>query len=324
MRVTLAQGSGGEETARLINEIFSRHLGNEYLNCAEDSAIIELSGKLAFSTDSFVVTPLEFSGGDIGALAICGTANDLVMMGAEPKFMTLGVIIEQGMEYSELSRIAESIGIWARKAGVSIVAADTKVVDGAGGLYLNTSGIGIIRNGCETRADGCLPGDRILVSGSLGNHHACILSARMGIENNIKSDLALLAEPVRALFDAGIHPHAMRDITRGGFATVINELASASGCGAEIFEDRLPADEDTRALCDLLGLDPLYMGNEGTFALVVSPEDAPRALDVLKRFRLTAADIGEICSDKQVYVRTRFGGMRALPPLRGEGLPRIC
>ncbi len=324
MRVTLAQGSGGEETSRLINEIFKDAIGNSYLSCAEDSAVVELSGKLAYSTDSFVVTPIEFNGGNIGSLSICGTVNDLVMMGATPKYMTLGVIIEQGMEYSTLSRIADSIGDYARRAGVSIVAADTKVVEGSGGIYLNTSGIGIIEDGRETRASACLPGDRILVSGSLGNHHACILSARMGIENNIKSDMALLIEPVRALFDAGIYPHAMRDITRGGFATVIGELCSASGCGAVIDEQNIPTDADTRALCDLLGLDPLYMGNEGTFVLTVSEDDAKKALEILRRYRQSAMDIGTITAESAVAVRTRFGGMRALPPLRGEGLPRIC
>lgn len=324
MRVTLAQGSGGEETARLIKDIFSQTIGNSYLSCAEDSGIIELSGKLAYSTDSFVVTPTQFPGGNIGSLAICGTVNDLVMMGATPKYMTLGVIIEQGMEYSRLSEIAASIGDWARRAGVLIVAADTKVVEGSGGIYLNTSGIGIIEDGRETRASACRPGDKVLVSGSLGNHHACILSARMGIKNNIKSDMALLIEPVRALFDAGIYPHAMRDITRGGFATVIGELCAASGCGTVINETDIPTDADTRALCDLLGLDPLYMGNEGTFALVVSDEDAPKALDILRNYRESAACIGTMTAERAVAVKTRIGGMRALPPLRGEGLPRIC
>ncbi len=324
MRVTLAQGSGGEETTRLINEIFKDAIGNPHLSCAEDSAVLELSGKLAYSTDSFVVTPIEFNGGNIGSLSICGTVNDLVMMGATPKYLTLGVIIEQGMECSTLSRIAASIGDYARRAGVLIAAADTKVIEGSGGIYLNTSGIGIIGEGRETRASACQPGDRIIVSGSLGNHHACILSARMGIENNIKSDMALLIEPVQALFDAGIHPHAMRDITRGGFATVINELCTASGCGAVIDEENIPTDADTRALCDLLGLDALYMGNEGTFVLTVAEDDAQRALEVLRCYRQSAMDIGTVTSGSAVAVKTRFGGMRALPPLRGEGLPRIC
>ncbi len=324
MHVTSAHGSGGEETSRLINEIFAKPLNNPYLQCAEDSGIIELSGKLAYSTDSFVVTPLFFQGGNIGSLSVCGTVNDLVMMGAEPKFITLGVIIEQGMEFGALSQIAESIGDYARQAGVSVVAADTKVVDGSGGVFLNTSGIGVIQPGRETRASGCKPGDVIIVSGALGNHHACILSARMGIENSIKSDMALLAEPVKALFDGGITPHAMRDITRGGFATVINELASASGTGVTIDEASLPVDSDTRALCDLLGLDPLYMGNEGTFALAVSAGQADEALSILRSFRSSAAVVGEFNSSGKCAVRTVFGGMRALPPLRGEGLPRIC
>lgn len=324
MHVTSAHGSGGEETSRLINEIFAKPLNNPYLQCAEDSGIVELSGKLAYSTDSFVVTPLFFQGGNIGSLSVCGTVNDLVMMGAEPKFITLGVIIEQGMEFGTLSQIAESIGDYARRAGVSVVAADTKVVEGSGGVYLNTSGIGVIQPGRETRASGCKAGDVIIVSGALGNHHACILSARMGIENSIKSDMALLKDPVNALFDGGITPHAMRDITRGGFATVINELASASGTGVMIDEAALPVDADTRALCDLLGLDPLYMGNEGTFVMAVSAEQADEALAILRSFRKSAAVVGEFNSSGKCAVRTAFGGMRALPPLRGEGLPRIC
>ena len=324
MHITSAHGSGGEETSRLISEIFSKSLGNKYLSCAEDSGIIDLSGKLAYSTDSFVVTPLFFPGGDIGSLSICGTANDIVMMGAVPKFMTLGVIIEEGMDFKTLEKIAQSIGDWAKLAGVSIVAADTKVVEGNGGIYLNTSGIGIIPEGRETRAAGCRPGDAIIVSGALGNHHACILSARMGIDNNIKSDMCLLKEPVCALFEHHITPHAMRDITRGGFATVINELTAVSGTGAIIEKELIPVDEDTRALTQLLGLDPLYMGNEGTFLLIVPPEQTEAALSVLKTFRGSAAQIGQITDTGKCAVRTPFGGMHALPPLRGEGLPRIC
>ena len=323
--VTLAHGSGGEETSRLISDIFSKHLSNPHLDRAEDSAVIALEGgKFAYSTDSFVVTPIEFNGGNIGSLSICGTVNDLCMMGAIPRHLTLGVIIEQGMDFDTLERIARSIGEYAAAAGVKIVAADTKVIEGSGGIYLNTSGIGIIPDDRALGADTLKAGDRILVSGNLGDHHACILSARMGIENDIMSDMAILNAPVAALFDTGIVPRAMRDITRGGLATVLNELADASCCGISIDEESLPVDAKTSALCDILGLDSMYMGNEGTFALVVPEEQAQCALEVLKAFRTSASDIGCVTDEKKVYMRTRFGGMRALPRLQGEGLPRIC
>lgn len=323
--VTLAHGSGGQETSKLISDIFSKHLSNPYLDRAEDSAVLDLSGgKYAYSTDSFVIQPIEFNGGNIGSLSICGTANDLCMMGAVPKCMTLGVIIEQGMRFDTLERIAKSIGEYASAAGVRIVAADTKVIQGDGGIYLNTSGLGIIPEGRVLSADSLKPGDRVLVSGNLGDHHACILSARMGIENGISSDMALLNKPVAALFDAGITPRAMRDITRGGLATVLNELALASSCGIAVDEESIPADPKTSALCELLGLESVYMGNEGTFALVVPENQAASALEVLRSFRPSACDIGCVTDCGKVYVRTRFGGKRALPPLQGEGLPRIC
>lgn len=324
MRITLAQGSGGEETAKLIRDLFAAPLSNPILDRAEDGAVVELSGTVACSTDSFVVTPLVFPGGDIGSLAVYGTANDLAMMGARPQYLTLGVIIEQGMETELLARIAASIGEAAAAAGVAVIAADTKVVEGSGGLYLNTSGIGVIPRGRQVRACGCRPGDRVLVSGPLGNHHACILSARMGIDNQIRSDLAPLFPTVDALFEAGVSIHAMRDVTRGGLGTILNELAAASGCGCALAEELLTVDADTRALCEILGLDPMYMGNEGTFALAVPAADAERALSILRRFRSGAAEIGEITADTRVILRTRYGGSRALPPLRGEGLPRIC
>ena len=324
MVVTMAHGSGGKETAELIQRVFRDEIGNEYLNCGEDGAVLPVSGRIAYATDSFVVAPVFFPGGDIGRLCVCGTVNDLAMMGARPTALTLGFIIEEGMEMADLSRIARSIAATCREAGVFVAAADTKVVEGSGGIYINSSGIGVIDEGREVRANGCRAGDALIVSGNLGDHHACILSHRMGIENSIQSDVAPLNGRVQALFDAGVQPHGMRDITRGGLATVANELADASGCRFYLEQEKAPVGAETAALCGILGLDPFYMGNEGKFLLAVDGKDAQRALQVLQGFDAAACVIGEVREGEGVTVRGRFGGERILPILYGEGLPRIC
>lgn len=322
--ITMAQGSGGVETQRLITRIFSDALGSALLDRAEDAAVFSLSGRVAYSTDSFVVTPLMFRGGDIGKLAVCGTVNDLCMMGAQPRYLSAGFILEEGLPLETLTKIVTSFGDTAREAGVIIAAADTKVVEGAGGMYINTSGIGIIPDGRDVRADACQIGDKIIVSGNLGDHHACVLSARLGIENQIMSDVKPLNHLVEQLFDAGVFPHAMRDITRGGIGTVLNELAHASGIGCEISEGSIPMAQDTRALAQILGLDPFYMGNEGTFLAMIAPEEEERALAILRQFG-NARCIGSfLAGQKTVTVRGSLGGSRILPPLYGEGLPRIC
>ncbi len=321
--ITAAQGSGGVETERLIEEVFRAELGNAMLARAEDAAVFSLSGRVAYSTDSFVVTPLAFRGGDIGKLAVCGTVNDLCMMGAQPKYLSAGFILEEGLSYDTLRAVVRSFGETARAAGVQVAAADTKVVGTGGGMYINTSGLGLIPDGRDVRADACRAGDRLLVSGNLGDHHACILSHRMGIENEIQSDVKPLVQPVEALFRAGVRVRAMRDITRGGLGTVLNELARASGCGCEVEERALPMAKETRALAQILGLDPFYMGNEGTFLAVVAPEDGARALEVLREFG-NAQCIGAFHEQARVTVRGELGGERILPPLYGEGLPRIC
>lgn len=321
--ITLAHGSGGVETDRLIQQVFHEHLGNAMLDRQEDGAVFDLAGRLAYTTDSFVVTPTFFRGGDIGKLAVCGTVNDLCMMGATPRYLSVGFIIEQGMSFDTLRKIAKSVGDSAREAGVMIAAADTKVVEGSGGIYINTSGIGVIPLERMVGADRCKAGDMVLVSRNLGDHHACIMSHRMGIENSIQSDVAPLVRQVEALFSNGIHPHAMRDITRGGLGTVINELAKASSCGFMLDEGKIPMSTDTRALSQILGLDPFYMGNEGTFLLVVDTSEAEKAREILRGFG-NAEIIGECNEDKKVTVRGILGGKRILPPLYGEGLPRIC
>lgn len=326
MIIKMAHGSGGKETEQLIADVFMKHFSDEGLNRMEDAAVLELNGKAAFTTDSFVVTPLFFKGGDIGRLSVCGTVNDLLMMGARPRYLSVGFIIEEGMDSAVLESIAASLALTAGEAGVSIVAGDTKVIEGRGGLYINTAGIGLIPEGRSVSPARCAPGDAILLSGNLGDHHACILSARMNIENSIASDAAPLNGLVEALFDGGADVKAMRDVTRGGLATVLNEICSASGAGALIEEKSIPVSEQTAAFCGILGLDPLYMGNEGKFVAVMPEKDADKALSALRSIGggENAAVIGHMRSEKGLALQTSLGGKRILGPLYGEGLPRIC
>ena len=216
MKITMAHGSGGRTSAELMEAVFGKHFKNPILDKMEDAAVLELHGKAAFSTDSFVVTPLVFKGGDIGKLCVCGTVNDLLMMGAEPKYLTCGFIMEEGLDIDLLDQIVRSMAAQAREAGVLIAAGDTKVVEGSGGLYINTTGIGLIPEGRDVSAANCRAGDKILLSGNLGDHHACILSARMEIDNEIHSDCGCLKDITEALFGAGIEVRTMRDVTRGG------------------------------------------------------------------------------------------------------------
>lgn len=326
MIIKMAHGSGGKETEELVKNVFMKHFAGETLSRMEDAAVIELHGKAAFTTDSFVVTPLFFKGGDIGKLAVCGTVNDLLMMGAVPRYLSAGFIIEEGMDSETLETIVSSMAETAKQAGVSIVAGDTKVIEGKGGLYINTAGIGIIPEGRDVSPSRCMPGDAILLSGNLGDHHACILSARMNIDNSIESDAAPLNNLVEALFENGVDVKAMRDVTRGGLATVLNEICSASKTGALIEESAVPVAQQTAAFCSILGLDPLYMGNEGKFIAVVAKEQADKAIAAIRSTTggEDAAVIGYTRCDKGVSIKTRLGGTRVLGPLYGEGLPRIC
>ncbi len=325
MLITLAHGSGGVETEQLIQSVFLKHFQSDK-NRMEDAAVFELHGKVAFTTDSFVVSPLFFPGGNIGRLAVCGTVNDLCMMGAIPKYLSAGFIIEEGMDSETLECVCASMANAAREANVEIVAGDTKVIEGKGGLFINTSGIGLIPNGREVSAANCSIGDAILCSGFLGDHHACILSARLRIQNGIRSDAAPLNRFVEALFGAGIRIKAMRDITRGGLATILHELCQASRTGADILEQALPIREQTAAFCEILGLDPLTMGNEGKFVAVVDARDAQSALELLhaQQDGQNAAIIGHIRAGEGVTLETKLGARRKVNPLYGEGLPRIC
>lgn len=326
MKITMAHGSGGKSSAQLMSDIFGKHFKNEILDRMEDAAVLELNGRVACSTDSFVVTPLVFKGGDIGKLCVCGTVNDLLMMGAVPKYITCGFILEEGLDTELLDRIVESMARQAREAGVVIVAGDTKVVEGSGGLYINTTGIGEIPEGRDVSSSNCRLGDVVLVSGNLGDHHACILSARMEIENDITSDCAALNDIVNGLFAAGVNVKTMRDVTRGGLGTVINEIAESSGCMIELNEESIPVHDDVRGFSDILGLDPLYMGNEGKMIAVVPADEAERALAAMRdtEHGKDAVIIGEVKEGSGAYIRTRLGATRRFDVLYGEGLPRIC
>lgn len=327
-RITMVHGSGGAATSELIGSIFAKEFASTTLDKMEDSAVVEGAGRIAITTDSFVVTPVSYPGGDIGRLCICGTVNDLLMRGAKPKYITCGFILQEGLEVSKLREIVHSMAECAREAGIEIVAGDTKVVNGNGELYINTAGVGFVPEGREVSAERICRGDAVIVSGNLGDHHAAILGTRMGIVNEIKSDNAPLCKIVEALFDANIDVHTMRDITRGGLATVLKELAKTSNLTIELEEDKLPVTPQVKDFCGLLGLDPLYMGNEGKLVALVPAEQAEMAVAVIRdaEYGQDARIVGYV-NDKapgKLHLRTRIGGLRNLEILQGEGLPRIC
>jgi hydrogenase expression/formation protein HypE len=335
MKITMAHGSGGESTSRLIGDVFSKYFDNEYLSRLEDSAVVPGSQRIAVTTDSFVVTPIIFPGGDIGRLSVCGTVNDLLMSGSTPKYITCGCILEEGLDIEVLDKVISSMAATAKEAGVVVVTGDTKVIERRSddpGLIINTSGVGFIRDSFDTPGPSCLKeGDSIIISGNLGDHHAAILGSRMGIESDIVSDNAPLCDMVGRLLDNNIRVHAMRDVTRGGLGTVLNEFASASGCTIELSEESLPVSPAVKDFCGILGLDPLYMGNEGKMVLSVDKEDAEKALLLIRKSRYgeNAAIIGSVTGKASsdtlnVSVRTRIGGKRVVGLMYGEGLPRIC
>ncbi len=325
MKITLSHGSGGKATSELIDKIFAKSFSNPILNMMEDSAVVDGYGKIAITTDSFVVTPLFFNGGDIGRLAVCGTVNDLLMRGAVPKYITSAFIIEEGADTETLERIAKSMADTAAEAGVCVVAGDTKVIEGNGGIYINTAGVGFVDNE-NIVSTNLQDGDCIIVSGTMGDHHATILSARMEIENNIKSDNAPLTDIVKNLIDGGVDIHCMRDVTRGGLGTVLNELANASDKGIEIEESAIPVTDEVRAFSKILGLNILHMGNEGKLVAVVPSEQADKALQIIKQSKYgeNAEIVGKVTNGNGVTLITPLGGQRKVNVLIGEGLPRIC
>lgn len=325
MKITLSHGSGGKATSELIDQIFARHFSNPILNMMEDSAVVDGYGKIAITTDSFVVTPLFFKGGDIGRLAVCGTVNDLLMRGAVPKYITSAFIIEEGADTDTLEAIASSMAKTANEAGVCIVAGDTKVIEGNGGVYINTTGIGFSNNE-NIVSTNLQDGDCVIVSGTMGDHHATILSARMEIENDIQSDIAPLTDIVKNLIDGGIDIHCMRDVTRGGLGTVLNELANASQKQIEIEETAIPISDEVKAFSKILGLNIMHMGNEGKLVAIVPSEQANKAVEIMKnsKYGENATIIGKITNGEGVILNTRLGGQRKINVLIGEGLPRIC
>jgi hydrogenase expression/formation protein HypE len=327
-RISMVHGSGGAATSELIGAIFAKEFNNDTLNQMEDSAVVEGYSRIAVTTDSFVVTPMCYPGGNIGRLCICGTVNDLLMRGAKPKYITCGFILQEGMDVSVLQEIVHEMAETAKEAGVEIIAGDTKVVSGSGECFINTTGVGFVPEGREVSATRVQEKDVVIASGNLGDHHATILSCRMGITNSIESDNAPLGEMVEALFAAGVDVHTMRDITRGGLATVLKELAVASQVTIELEEGSLPVTPQVKDFCGLLGLDPLYMGNEGKFIAVVPESQAQVALAAIKsaKYGQDAVIIGKVSQEEvgKLYLRTRIGGLRNLEVLQGEGLPRIC
>lgn len=330
MIITMAHGSGGAATSELIDEIFVKAFDNKVLTEMEDSAVVEGSGRIAMTTDSFVVTPIEFPGGDIGRLCVCGTVNDLLMRGATPKYLTCGFIIQEGADTQVLQKIVKSMADTAKEAGVNIVAGDTKVVEGNGQIVINTAGVGFVPEGINISAKNITAGDVIIVSGNLGDHHAAILGSRLAIDNKIESDNAPLGEMVKGLLDADIPVHTLRDVTRGGLATVLKELSESSRVRIELEEDALPVSNQVRDFCGLLGLDPLYMGNEGKMIAAVPAEYADKAVEIIRssRYGEKATVIGQVLETEnpkgELYLKTAIGGLRALDVLQGEGLPRIC
>jgi hydrogenase expression/formation protein HypE len=336
--VTLAHGGGGKAMKDLIDDVFISVFDGDRPAPLEDQARLDLAAlavhgdRLAFTTDAFVVDPLFFPGGDIGKLAICGTINDLAVGGAVPLYLSCAMIVEEGVSVDVLRRIARSMADAANSAGVRIVTGDTKVVNKAAcdKLFITTSGVGVIRKGVHLGSDMARPGDVVLVNGSLGDHGAAILGARgdMALEATVTSDCAPLHDLIASLLDNAPGVRCLRDATRGGVATVLNEIAAASDVSIEIDENRLPVREEVRGFCEILGLDPLYLANEGKIVAVIPPDEADCALATLRahQFGQRASIVGRIEAGEpgRVVMRTVFGGRRIVDMLVGEQLPRIC
>ena len=331
--ITLAHGAGGKSSHLLVEALFLEELGNPLLAPLADAAVFSENGsRLALTTDSYVVKPLFFPGGDIGELAVNGTVNDLAMIGARPLYLTAGFIVEEGFPTAELRRIAASMGAAARAAGVAIVAGDTKVVerDKGDGVYINTAGIGVLERDVELSPTRVKAGDAILVSGTLGDHGMAVMVARgnLELEVDLESDTASLAELVDSLLDATEGVRCLRDLTRGGLATVLNEVALGADVGIVIDEARLPVRPEVNGACEILGIDPLYVANEGKLMAVVASEAAADALAALRSHELGAGAeiVGHVREEQPglVVLETAFGGRRVVDMLVGDPLPRIC
>jgi hydrogenase expression/formation protein HypE len=332
--ITLAHGAGGKASAALVDAVFLQAFGSSEAGPLNDAATLQLESgeRLAFSTDSFVVKPLRFPGGSIGDLAINGTVNDLCMMGAIPQWISAAFVIEEGFAVDELRQLANEMGAAAVRAGVTVVTGDTKVVNrgAADGVYITTAGVGVIPPGRELGPHLVRPGDQILISGTIGDHGMAVMLARgdLALEAELMSDTAAVSEGVEALLAAAPSTRWFRDPTRGGVGTVANELARDANLAVILDEEALPIEGTVMGACDLLGIDPLYVANEGKFLAVVAPEEADAALTALRAVPVgaRAARIGEIRADPEgvVVLRTSFGGTRIVDMLVGDPLPRIC
>ncbi len=331
--ILLAHGSGGKMTHDLITKMFLPQFRNELLEPLHDGAVFDAGGaRLAFSTDSYVVNPIFFPGGSIGDLAINGTVNDLAMCGSRPLYLSAAFIIEEGLSVDALWKIVISMREAAKSAGVLLVTGDTKVVDRGKGdkIFINTSGIGSIYKGVRLDPKRVQPGDKIIVNGEIALHGMAILSVREGMEfgTEIKSDTAPLNELVEKMLETSNNVHVMRDPTRGGIATTLNELAEQSGLGIEVDEEAIPIPDEVKGACEILGLDPLYVANEGKLLAFVSASDVDRILETMRRHPLgkNSSAIGEVVDRHHgtVVMKNRIGGTRVLDMLTGEQLPRIC
>ena len=333
-RVQLGHGSGGKMSAQLLRERFLPRFGNPWLDRLGDGAVVPVEGaEIAISTDTFVVSPLEFPGGNIGHLAIHGTLNDLAMMGATPRWLSVGFVLEEGLPFDLLDRVLDAMAEATAAAGVSVVTGDTKVVDRgkADGMFVNTTGVGILHDGFRPDPRGARPGDAVLVSGPLGRHGMAIMAVREGFafESEIVSDTADLSPLVASLREElGSNVHALRDATRGGAASALNEIAAASGVGVALDEAAIPVPGAVQAACEMLGLDPLYVANEGVLVAFVAPEAASRAVELLRGHPagIGATVIGAVVAEHPglVVLRTGLGASRVVDMLPGDQLPRIC
>ncbi|GIK24053.1 MAG: hydrogenase expression/formation protein HypE [Betaproteobacteria bacterium] len=332
-RVDMTHGSGGRAMAQLIEELFLAAFDNDWLRAANDQACFGVQGgRMVMATDSHVVSPLFFPGGDIGCLSVHGTVNDVAMSGAKPLYLSASFILEEGFPLADLKRIVESMAHAAREAGVPIVTGDTKVVEqGKGdGVFITTTGVGVVPDGVNISGDRARPGDAILVSGTLGDHGVAIMAQResLGFGTTIQSDTAALHELVARMVEAVPDIHALRDPTRGGLATTLNEIARQSGVGMMLREEAIPVRQEVEAACELLGLDPLYVANEGKLICICAPEHADELLAAMRAHPLgaNAAIIGAVHEDPHHFVQmeTAFGGKRIVDWLTGEQLPRIC
>jgi hydrogenase expression/formation protein HypE len=331
-KILLAHGSGGKLAHDLIVKVLVKPLSNSLLDRLDDSAVVPFSGKLAFTTDSYVVNPIFFPGGDIGKLAVCGTVNDLSMVGATPLYLSLAFIIEEGLSLEDLERVLVSVQVAAREAKVQIVTGDTKVVNkgSADKLFVNIAGVGRVPEGVDISGSNAKPGDKVILSGTIGDHGVAVLSQREGIgfSTRLESDCAPLNALVSEMMAASRRIHTMRDPTRGGLATTLNELAAQSKVGIRIEEEVIPVREEVRGACEMLGIDPLYVANEGKLVALVHPEDADAVLEKMRhhRYGKNAAIIGEVRPDRpgRVVMKTTLGASRIVDMLVGDPLPRIC